>query len=192
MTLSKKDSSSPVQVAVQFIRAKSEAGDLVSREEIFQHLLDHHLLNGQSDELDRQCEAVLGESLQENEDLVKLQAGEREIHFFSDRSMTEAYAIILARKRSDPLELAAELVRRNSALYPRPTPVELFEQPPFDLTQKEIQDVLTQMAGQEEYRDIQRTNSSLGTGFLFSALHLEPAYAAMLAEWVDVGLANNP
>jgi hypothetical protein len=48
------------------------------------------------------------------------------------------------------------------------------------------------MAGQEEYRDIQRTNSSLGTGFLFSALHLEPAYAAMLAEWVDVDLANNP
>jgi hypothetical protein len=36
--------------------------------------------------------------------------------------------------------------------------------------------------------DISRNHFSL----LYSALHLEPEYASMLAEWLDVGQFNNP
>jgi hypothetical protein len=48
------------------------------------------------------------------------------------------------------------------------------------------------MDGQEEYEDIARTTTSIGTVYLYSTRHLEPDYASTLAEWLDVGQANNP
>jgi hypothetical protein len=48
------------------------------------------------------------------------------------------------------------------------------------------------MAGAKEYQDIAQTTSSIGTVFLFSRLHLEPDYASMLAEWIDVGQSKSP
>jgi hypothetical protein len=155
-------------------------------------LLDHHLLDGPEEELPDQGETLIEEIMENNADIIKLSAVGEEAHFFSSRFMSEAYARILIQKQSDSLLLIADLVRRNSALYPRPTPLEIFEQVPFDLTKEEVHGCLSQMANGEEYQDIQQTRSSLGNIFLFSTLHLEPEYAAMLAEWVDVGLADNP
>jgi hypothetical protein len=48
------------------------------------------------------------------------------------------------------------------------------------------------MAGSADYQDIAQTTSSIGTVFLFSRLYLEPDYASMLAEWIDVGQAKSP
>jgi hypothetical protein len=48
------------------------------------------------------------------------------------------------------------------------------------------------MAAEEEYRDILPTTTSASRIFLYSTLHLEPEYASMLAEWLDVGQFNNP
>jgi hypothetical protein len=88
--------------------------------------------------------------------------------------------------------LIAEIVRENSAIYPRPVPIDMFKHLPFDLRLEEIQAYLAQMAKRDDYRDIKQTTSSIGTVFLYSTLHLDPGYASMLAEWVDVGQANNP
>jgi hypothetical protein len=57
---------------------------------------------------------------------------------------------------------------------------------------EEIEASLEHMAGKEDFRDICRTTTSIGTAFLFSTLHLEPDYASMLAEWFDVGQFQNP
>ena len=84
------------------------------------------------------------------------------------------------------------MVRENSAIYPRPVPLNLFKGSPFDLTQEEIQTYLEQMARQDEYKDIAQTTTSLGTLFLYSTLHLELGYASTLTEWLDVEQANNP
>jgi hypothetical protein len=181
-----------VQVAAGIIRSKSASGKLVSGEEIFQELLDRHLPRVDEGEGRNLCESIIEKALEDNEDLVKLHAAEAEPHFYSSRFMSEAYARILVQKGSDPLLLIAEIVRQNSAIYPRPVPLAAFEDTPFDLTKEEIQHCLSRMAGQDEYQDIQQTRSSIGTVFLYSTLHLEPGYAAMLAEWVDVGQANNP
>jgi hypothetical protein len=88
--------------------------------------------------------------------------------------------------------LMAEIVRENSAVYPRPVPVETFSDPPFDMTEEEIKTCLARMAGQEELKDICQTTTSAGTLFLFSRLHLEPGHAAMLADWQDVGPLTDP
>jgi hypothetical protein len=48
------------------------------------------------------------------------------------------------------------------------------------------------MEQQAEYRDIARTITSIGTVFLYSNQYLDPDHASMLAEWLDVGQANNP
>ena len=96
------------------------------------------------------------------------------------------------RKQSGPLTLIAEVVRENSALYPRPVPLNVFKDSPFELTDEEIQSCLSNMALKGSYEDIKETKSSLGTVFLYSTLYLEADYAAMLAEWIDVGQALNP
>lgn len=106
--------------------------------------------------------------------------------------MSEAYARLLIRKEGDPLLLIAETVRENSKIYPRPIRMDTFKNPPFDLTEDEISTCLKRMAEDEQYRDIAETKTSLDTVFLYSTLHLEPDYASMLAEWIDVGQFENP
>jgi hypothetical protein len=65
-------------------------------------------------------------------------------------------------------------------------------EPPFDLTQVEILECLRKMAEEGEFQDISQTTTSIGTTFLYSNQHLDSSYASMLAEWFDVGQANNP
>jgi hypothetical protein len=40
--------------------------------------------------------------------------------------------------------------------------------------------------------DIRRLRASDGSVFLFSTNHLDPSYAASLAEWLAVGRLQNP
>jgi hypothetical protein len=48
------------------------------------------------------------------------------------------------------------------------------------------------MGEQEEFQDIALATTSMGRVYLYSTHHLEPDYASTLAEWLDVGQANNP
>jgi hypothetical protein len=48
------------------------------------------------------------------------------------------------------------------------------------------------MARLKEYQDIEQTTTSAGRVFLYSRQHLDPDYAALLAEWVDVGQSTSP
>jgi hypothetical protein len=180
------------RAVAEMIRKKSEAGELLRQDELAQGMLERTLLPAENVERKRRLDAVVEKALDGNADLVKLHAEEREPHYFSTQFMTEAYARILVGKESDPLLLIADIVRENSAVYPRPVPVAMFTGSPFDLSRKEIQACLERMAGQEEYNDIRQTETSIGNVFLYSTSHLEPNYASMLAEWLDVGQANNP
>ena len=112
--------------------------------------------------------------------------------YYSSRFMSEAYVGFLLKKEGDPLLLIAESVRENSAVYPRPISLETFRNPPFDLTPAEIQSCLEQMAGRDEYKDIEQITTSAEGVFLYSKSYLEPGHAAMLAEWLDVGQFDHP
>ena len=176
----------------EIIRRKSELGKLVSLDEIFRELLDRNLLKGDDDQAQNRFGVMIGRALEENKDLVKLHPEGEKPLFFSSQFISESYAKMLIQKRLNPLLLIAEIVRENSLTYPRPVPVDIFRESPFNLTQEEILECLRQMGNQKEYQDIVQTTTSIGTIFLYSNLHLDPGYASMLAEWVDVGQVNNP
>ncbi len=181
-----------LKAIAEIIRRQSESGRLVSPEEIFQDLRNRNFLSEDQVKDDQFLEVVLEKTMEENGDIVKLQTEGGSPYFFSSQFMTESYARILIQRESDPMLLIAEMVRENSAVYPRPVPLSSFQNSPFDWTQEEIQCFLNQMDRRDAFKDIQQTTSSLGTAFLYSTLHLDPGYASMLAEWIDVGQANNP
>ena len=130
--------------------------------------------------------------VEESEDLHELSAPDGSRDYYSSTFMTEAYARILSLKRGGPRQLIAEIVRQNSAFYPRPLPLDTFTHQPFNLKSQEVINVLEKMQVEEEYLDIASTTTSSPRVFLYSTLHLEPDHAAMLAEWLDVGQFENP
>jgi hypothetical protein len=173
---------------VSMIRQESEAGRLISGAEILRRLADQARSPLQEEEFGNCLKNVLGA----NEDLRELTPEKGDRYFYSSLFMTGAYAQILLQKKGDPLRLIAETVRRTSEDYTRPVPLDLFTQPPFDLTRQEVLNDLELMEAVEEYRDIAMTMTSASSVFLYSTLYLEPGHASMLAEWIDVGQFDNP
>lgn len=176
------------QAIVSMIRQESEAGRLISGFEIFHRLADQSRPPLQEEEFGGHLKNALGA----HEDLHEFAVGSGPPYFYSSLFMTGAYAMILLQKRGDPLRLIAQTVRHNSADYARPVPLDLFTQPPFDLTRQEVLNELERMEALEEFRDIALTMTSASGVFLYSTLYLEPGHASMLAEWIDVGQFENP
>ena len=180
------------QEIVNFVRDRSREGQLTSRDELLQHLIAGKKLPATPEEQATAFESALRGAFEKNQDLQEVADASGVIQFCSSQYMTEAYANILLRKKGSPLVLMAGIVRENSAVYPRPIPLETFKQPPFDMTEDDIKTSLQQMADQGEYTDIRQTTTSIGTIYLFSSTHLEPNHASMLAEWLDVGQFQSP
>ena len=180
------------QEIMKIVRGRSREGQLMSREEVLRRLIDAEKLPSSPEEETKAFEAALQDAFDNNEDLQEVVDPNGLIHFCSSQYMTEAYVSILLRKKGNPLVLMAGVVRENSAVYPRPIPLDTFKQPPFDMTEDEIETCLQQMGEQEDFTDIHRTTTSIGTTYLFSSTHLEPGHASMLAEWLDVGQYQSP
>ncbi len=178
--------------AAAMIRQSSKGGQLIFESEILRRLADQHLLTCPVEGQGGEVGTILKKLIEESVDLKDLAAQDGTRSYYSSDFMTEAYARILLQKKGDRLRLIAETVRENSALYPRPVPLDLFTRPPFEFTQAEVLNDLERMEGEEEYRDILPTTTSTSRIFLYSTLHLEPHHASMLAEWLDVGQSNNP
>ena len=190
--MERKMQEATCQAVANIIRKKSETGQCVLQKEIFQELIDQKVLKLDNREQPGAFETILKKTVKENEDLKELPNKDGLPRYYSSQCMSETYVRIILRKEENPLMLIAEIVRENSALYPRPVPLAIFLDSPFELTQEEIPACLQKMSGQEEYQDIAQTTTSAGTVFLYSNRHLDPGYASMLAEWLDVGQSNNP
>jgi hypothetical protein len=174
------------------IRDRSAAGRLVGAREILTELKGQALREPTHTEAEARFESLLKQTLRENQDIHEMFGRNGVSYYYSDRSMTETYAELLVWKSEDPLWMMAQVVRENSRAQPSPVPVAGFGGPPFDLTPETILECLEGMGRDGEYQDIERTITSAGTVFLYSSRHLDPDYAAMLAEWIDVGQAGNP
>ena len=174
----------------KIIREKSETGQLVQLEEILKKVAEHGLPKSETPGHGANLEAILTEVVKENEDLKEVSGKNGVPHYYSSLSLSDTYAGILIRNEED--SLIAEIVRENSKIYPRPVPIDIFRESPFDLAQGEILESMRRMGQDPEYQDIAQTITSIGTIFLFSSRHLDPVYASTLAEWVDVGQVNNP
>ena len=177
---------------LKIIRDRSETGQLLRAEEILTELKGQGILESQKIEEKTYLETLLKQVLQENRDLREISGRNGIAYYHSVQSLSETYAGILVWKSENPLGLIAEVVRKNSQLYPRPVSVDSFLEPPFGLTGEEIAECLTTMGEQKEFQDIAQTITSVGTQFLYSTEHLDPDHTFMLAEWLDVGQVNNP
>ena len=175
---------------VKMIRDRSEMGQLAQLAELLTELVEKGLVNAETTHQRAQLEDAFRQALSENEDIRSVSGRNNIPKYYSSLSLSETYAGILVRKEEN--SLIAEIVRENSAVYPRPIPIGIFREPPFDLTQEEIVEYLKDMGKQGEYQDIAQTTTSIGTVFLYSNQHLDPTYASALAEWIDVGETNNP
>jgi hypothetical protein len=178
--------------AATIIREKSRGGQLTPAEAIF----DEASAAREEEMSEASREDALKElprlMMEENKDIRAMFSRSSSGYYYSTLFMTERYAEMLLKKEDDPLRLVADLVRENAAQYPRPTPIDVLEGSPFDMSQEQILACLQDLAAREEYEDIERLSTSTGTVFLYSTLHLDPAHASMLAEWIDVGQFENP
>jgi hypothetical protein len=175
-----------------FIREESRKGRLVSQQEALDLILRMRQGRGEAGKSPASPASLLQEATEKNPDLQQLLDPEGSPHYYSSQIMTPAYSRILIGKKGSPLALMAEIVRENSAVYPRPVPVETFMEPPFEMTEEEIRTCLARIRGQEDLKDIAETTTSAGTLFLYSRLHLEPGHAALLAERLEMGPLLDP
>ena len=144
------------------------------------------------EELLMMISALIQEALVSHPDIKMIPDDSGGAWYFSEQSMTGAYARVLLLKGQGPLRMMAEVIREHSRVYPRPVPLALFQCAPFNLSDDEIALCLNEMMGKSPYRDIARLTTSIGNTFAYSTDHLEPGDAAMLAEWADVGQVENP
>lgn len=127
------------------------------------------------------------------DDDIRMMRGAGERYYFSDRSMTEAYAKHLYRlAERDPVRLVADTTRDESRVYPRPTPASAFLDAPFSMTRAEVDAAISRMTFDPAYADIRTTRASNGDLYLYSSAHLSEGHAAGLAEWAAVGQRENP
>jgi len=190
--LNRVKETEPIAAIAAMIRQESKAGKLISASEILRRGAAQKIFPTPAAGPAEEAGNILRKVVDENEDLHELAAEDGSRRYYSSQFMTGAYAGILLQKQGDPLRLIAEIVRQNSAAYPRPVPLDLFTQPPFGLALQDVLNDLERMSVRDEYRDIEPTTTSTSRVFLYSTLHLDSEHASMLAEWFDVGQSDNP
>ena len=185
-TGSGQDRSRP-ELLAELIRRHSREGKLVSGEQLESEIDGVEVREDGGPSLHDD----LNQAIRKNQDLRVLYDANGRTLYHSVDSLSHTYARILAFKGS-PALMMADTIRDNSARYPRPVPLDLFEQAPFDLTPETIQNSLREMANTSHYRDIAATTSSEGRVYLYSSDFLSHDYASQLAEWEDVGHLCDP
>ena len=178
------------RVLAETIREASQAGQMLGKDELSVYLRAHGPLGDDEQGLP-EMDALLAETLGMHHDLAALESISGRTLYHAPALLSRTYAAILDR-RASPVTLIAEEVRKNSLEYPRPVPLDLFEESPFDLTPDQIEAGLKTMGGSREFQDITYTTTNTGAVYLFSSRYLERGYAAFLAERADTGLLLNP
>ena len=114
-------------------------------------------------------------------------------YLYSDKFMTEGFAVMLARTSTkNPYITIAETVREESRVYPRPTKVVQFYDPFFQIEGDQMQTVVENLLQQEEYADIKKVVASTGAIYLYSDKYLTPGAAQYQVQWEEVEKNNNP
>lgn len=176
----------------ELIRERSKAGELSALTDLEAEIADHRIPVSERATEPVDLPALIQEAIVDHPDIKMIVDDSGGARYFSELSMTDAYARVLLLRSHGPLRMMAEVIREHSRVYPRPVPLSLFQRSPFNLSDDEITGCLREMADRPPYRDIAQLTTSIGNPFAYSTDYLEPGYAAMLAEWVDVGQVENP
>ena len=79
-------------------------------------------------------------------------------------------------------KLIADMVRKESKIYPRPTAANLFLGPPFNYSKETIKQTIKIMKEIEDYSDIQKFTGVDGEDYLYSTTFISIAYANALVK----------
>jgi hypothetical protein len=180
MAQSEPEETKRLEALADHVREKSRAGGLVRLDEA---------CRGMAVEVACLTGSAVATTVR---DLRVIREGAAEF-LYSDRYMTSAYAEAAARAEAgDRLQMIAAAVRFDSATYPRPTPVETFQGPPYLLSDDDVNAAVERMQANAEFADIRPVLASDGRRFLYSLRHIGQSQAEAVAERLAVGQSENP
>lgn len=115
---------------------------------------------------------------------IKVLMGMLSYYLYDETLMTASYArwAFLAAE-DNPVVTFVECVREDSRVYPRPYAAECLKNPPFRMTDEQIEETWQAVRDSGNYPDIERTEASNGDVYYYSTQYLESGYAASLAEY---------
>ncbi|WP_302718653.1 hypothetical protein [uncultured Senegalimassilia sp.] len=115
---------------------------------------------------------------------IKVLMGMHSYYLYDETLMTASYArwAFLAAE-DNPVVTFVECVREDSRVYPRPYAAECLKNPPFRMTNEQIEETWQAVRDSGNYPDIERTEASNGDVYYYSTQYLESGYAASLAEY---------
>ena len=115
---------------------------------------------------------------------IKVLMGMHSYFLYDETLMTASYArwAFLAAE-DNPVVTFVECVREDSRVYPRPYAAECLKNPPFRMTDDQIEETWQAVRDSGNYPDIERTEASNGDVYYYSTQYLESGYAASLAEY---------
>ena len=115
---------------------------------------------------------------------IKVLMGMHSYYLYDETLMTASYArwAFLAAE-DNPVVTFVECVREDSRMYPRPYAAECLKNPPFRMTDEQIEETWQAVRDSGNYPDIERTEASNGDVYYYSTQYLESGYAASLAEY---------
>ena len=115
---------------------------------------------------------------------IKALVGMHSYYLYDETLMTDNYArwAFLAAE-DNPVVTFVECVREDSRVYPRPYAAECLKNPPFRMTDEQIEETWRTVRDSGNYPDIERTEASNGDVYYYSTQYLESGHAASLAEY---------
>lgn len=115
---------------------------------------------------------------------IKVLMGMHSYYLYDETLMTASYArwAFLAAE-DNPVVTFVECVREDSRVYPRPYAAECLKNPPFRMTDEQIEETWRTVRDSGNYPDIEHTEASNGDVYYYSTQYLESGYAASLAEY---------
>ena len=115
---------------------------------------------------------------------IKVLMGMHSYYLYDETLMTASYArwAFLAAE-DNPVVTFVECVREDSRVYPRPYAAECLKNPPFRMTDEQIEETWQAVRDSGNYPDIERTEATNGDVYYYSTQYLESGYAASLAEY---------
>ena len=115
---------------------------------------------------------------------IKVLMGMHSYYLYDETLMTASYArwAFLAAE-DNPVVTFVDCVREDSRVYPRPDAAECLKNPPFRMTDEQIEETWQAVRDSGNYPDIERTEASNGDVYYYSTQYLESGYAASLAEY---------
>ncbi len=119
--------------------------------------------------------------------------GEGNRYLYSEQFLTSNYAEILARaEMKDPYRIIAATVRSESRVYPRPTHLDTFNAPVFNVNPNDVRRFASEKERRPEYKDIKVIQASTGAVYFYSDLFLDSEWVKAIVEWEEVGKHLNP